>query len=310
MAKFTDVNFLQTFGTANTASQVFFRLKAVLKAAGWTVSSSSDGTTYNASGDQITHAGTGAGGMENASAWYVVREPGGRREWCIQHTTAMLYRCKYSALTRFGAGSPSATRVPAATDEQTIAGSGSDATPTGGSFFNSSTARLHIIANSNPIAGCYPFVFFMTVSPGTTEFSGALWQEPVAPGSFDVLDADPCIVGAGLSGGGIAGFTSSASKTWIAYGLGPANFATIASAVNATFNGALAPDLASGKDINGRPLFTCSVLSLTRVKGYGATIAIKGPARAYPATANRAIDAYVYLNNLVIPYADNTEPGV
>lgn len=310
MAKFTLVNTVRDTNVANNGIAIFFDLKTVKKSAGWTVPSSSDGTTYNTSGDQITVPGAGAGGLANTNAWFVIREPGGRREWCYQRTSAMLFRVKYSALSRFVIGSPSATRVPQAADEQIIAGSGTDASPVGGSFFNSAIFRSHIIANSNPIGGCYPFFFFMTVTPGITEGAGALWQEPIAPGSYDALDADPCIIGSATGGSGFtSSFISTQSKGWLAYGLGGATFLPIAGAVNATFNGTLPPDLTSGKDVNGRPLFTITSTG-TRVKGYGSTIAIRGPARAWPTTANRAIDAYVYLGSLVIPYQDNTEPGV
>jgi hypothetical protein len=312
VAKFSDVNSIMNTTTLMEGGQFFFRLKTVLKAAGWTVPASSDGTTYSSTGDVITRYDTGTGGLQNPSAWYIVREPGGRREHCIQHvgaSTTMLYRCKYSALARFTGGSPGITRVPSATDEQVLAGSGTDAAPVGGSFFNNSIVhRIHIIANSTPISGCYPFVAFVTLSPGIAEQSGCYVQEPMAPGSFDPTDGDPCILKLGLGGQSISTMFSSASG-WFAYGTANQTWSTTISGSNSTFNGSLAQDLVSGRDVNGRPLYVASITG-TRIKGYGSTIAVKGPARTYPTTANRATDAYVYLSNMVIPYPDNTEPGV
>lgn len=310
MGKQTNVNTIVDLSIAANSKVIWFALKETLKLAGWTVTQSSDGTTYNSSGDQITHSGSGAGGMNNTNAHWTVREPGGRREICFQNTTGTLCRVKYSALSRFTGGSPSATRVPAAADEQVIAGSGSDASPVGGSFFNSANLRYHIVCLDSPIGGAYAFYMWVTNTPGSTSNAGGLWLEPMAPGSYDALDVDPCIIGAANGGGTLeTSFLSAVGKTWLAYGTGSAVFLTITGGVNATFTGGLPPDLASGKDINGRPLFTVPSGGV-RVKGYGALVAIKGPARAWPATANRATDAYVYLGSLVLPWANGTEPGV
>lgn len=306
MAKFSDVN------SIGTGAAAMFKLKAVLKSAGWTVPRSSDGTTYNSSGDQITVATSGAGGMANNSAWFVVKEPGNRREWCIQRGTSgnTAWRITYSALAGHTGGTPGATRVATATDGQVLIGGGSDASPTFSSVFpTDSTYRVHIVANSTPIGGVYPFSVFCTATPGSSNGLGNLWQEPMAPGSYDAADVDPCIVGVDSGGSGIAQVLSTSSKCWLAYGTGSAVFGSIVSGVNATFNGSLPSDLASNKDVNGRPLYTFSSGG-TRIKGYGALIAVKGPSRAYPATANRTVDAYVYVGTVVVPYADNTEPGV
>lgn len=310
MGKQTNVNTIVDLTVAANNKVIWFALKETMKLAGWTVTKSSDGLTYNSGGDQITHSGSGAGGMNNTNAHATLREPGGRREICFQWTTAMLCRIKYSALARFTGGTPSATRVPSATDEQVIAGSGSDATPTGASFFNAANVRYHIVCLDSPIGGAYAFYLWVMTTPGSTSQAGGFWLEPMAPGSYDALDVDPCIIGAATGGGSFeASFLAGVGKTWLAYGTGSATFLTITGGFNATFNGSLPADLASNKDINGRPLFTVSSGGV-RVKGYGALLAIKGPSRGWPATANRATDAYVYLGNLVIPWANGVEPGV
>lgn len=298
MAKFTDVN------TIGTGPQAMFRFISILLSAGWTGEGYGTGSVYSATG---AHAS--ATTLANNSAWQRMREPGGRREWTFQRgTTNQAWRTKYSALVRFGGGSPSATQTPFATDEQVLQGAGSDVSPTFTNLFPADSGyRVHIAANSTPIGGCYPFVLFATTTPGSSEAIGALWQEPMAPGSYDPADADPCVVGTGSFSAGIS-LLPSASRCWLAYGTGGQVWGTAVGA-NAPFAGSLPPDLVSGKDVNGRPLYTVSSGG-TRVKGYGSTIALKGPARSYPATANRATDAYVYLGSLVLPFADATEPGV
>lgn len=304
MAKFSDVN------TIGTGAAAIFKLKAVLKAAGWTVPSSSDGTTYNSSGDQITVATSGAGGMANNSAWFVIREPGGRREWCFQRgTTNQVWRVKYSALARFTGGSPGATRVPSATDSadaNALIGGGTDASPTFGSWFaTDSTYRVHITANSTPISGCYPFNLITTISPGSTVSNACCFQEPMAPGSFSAADVDPCVVSVSGSQGA---FMVNNVVGWLAYGTGSQTWITF-TVNNVITAGSLAADLASGADVNVRPYFTASSGG-TRVKGWGSTIGVKGLSRTYPATANTATDAYVYLGNFAIPYPENIVPGV
>lgn len=113
-----------------TAAVGTYRLKAALIARGWTVPSSSDGTTYNSSGDQISSGAAGANGLGNANAWFRIKCPVGTREFVFQRISAAAWRIKYS-VAGFTAGSPSATRVPSATDEVVIIGGGTDAAPTG-----------------------------------------------------------------------------------------------------------------------------------------------------------------------------------
>ena len=303
MAKFSDCNTI----TSSTTGVPTFIFKQTLKAAGWTVPSSSDGLTYNASGDQITTSGTGAGGLQNTRSWFRLRDPGGRRELCIQYASisgSLQWRVKFSEVSRFTGGSPSATVTPTAADERVVWGGGTDASPTGSYIWSSISARVHVIANSTPIGGVYPFIAFCTITPGSTAIGGFMCMEPMAPGSYDALDVSPVIMNFSDASG-----VPSSWQGWLAYGTGSQVWITSFVSANATFNGGLPPDLVTGKDVNGRPIYTATSGG-TRIKGYGATIALKGPSRTFPATANRAVDAYVYLGAYAIPYADNTEPGV
>lgn len=124
--------------TPATGAVAVYELKGLLKTAGWTVLSSSDGTTYNAAGDQITTGASGAGGMANNSAWFRIQSPvgAGGQQFIFQRGTVNTgWKIKRSRTSGFTGGSPSATQVPSATDEVTILGGGTDASPTFATWF-------------------------------------------------------------------------------------------------------------------------------------------------------------------------------
>lgn len=123
-----------------------FQVKEHLKSVGWTVLSSSDGTTYNAAGDQITNAGAGAGGMNNSLAWFRIASANGAVEFTVQRASGVStnWRLKM-ARSPFAAGTPGATQTPATVDalhEIIITGGGTDAAPSFGSFFWGASAEL------------------------------------------------------------------------------------------------------------------------------------------------------------------------
>jgi len=80
--------------TPSTFAECAFRLKQIMVTAGWVVKSSSDGTTFNSTGDQITSANTGAGGMNNNNAWFRIQDPAGGREFTLQKGGAATYQVK------------------------------------------------------------------------------------------------------------------------------------------------------------------------------------------------------------------------
>jgi hypothetical protein len=65
--------------SAPTGDALWYDWKTFMKGSGsasdWTVIASSDGLTMNLSGDQITQAGNGAGGMANPQSWFILKEP-------------------------------------------------------------------------------------------------------------------------------------------------------------------------------------------------------------------------------------------
>ncbi len=147
-----------------TGAAAVFELKTLLKLQGFTVLASSDGTTYNAAGDQITVPGSGAGGMANNNAWFRIRAPGGAgaQEWTFQRgTTNPVWRVKRSLSNPFTGGSPGATQTPSATNEFVVMGGGTDASPTFGTWFGTdATYRWNCaVDNAAPYgwwAGAFP----------------------------------------------------------------------------------------------------------------------------------------------------------
>jgi hypothetical protein len=115
-----------TFSVNNrpsTGGYAMYMTLANFIAAGWTVKSSSDGTTYNSTGNQITSGASGANGMANNYAWFRIQDPGGVREFVVQRGTINLtWAAKYSVAAKFVTGSPTATQVPTATDEVSLYG--------------------------------------------------------------------------------------------------------------------------------------------------------------------------------------------
>ena len=103
-----------------------FTLKEHLKLAGWTVPISSDGLTYNPSGDQITTYGGGANGLDNDNAWFVIRAPDNLHEWMFKRGVFLQdpipagnsqYRfIAVSKTAGFVAGATPATDTPTAPD--------------------------------------------------------------------------------------------------------------------------------------------------------------------------------------------------
>lgn len=111
--------------TVTTPPKVFYYHKTRLKSGSWTVTQSSDGTTFNASGDQITSGNAGAGGWDNDFAWAVLRDPSGVVQWLFQrggggdNTLWYISRSPASGFTGGGA-----TTRPSASDEETLVSSG------------------------------------------------------------------------------------------------------------------------------------------------------------------------------------------
>ena len=119
-----------------TGSIAMWNIISGLLQAGWTKKTDSDGTTYSSSGVQVTGGGAGANGLGNTNAHVRLSDPANLHELSIQRgTTSLLWRIKWSHSAKFTVGTPTATLVASATDEQVPNGTGTDAAPVGGTIF-------------------------------------------------------------------------------------------------------------------------------------------------------------------------------
>jgi hypothetical protein len=348
VSKVSDVNEI------TNGSEAIFKLKTVLKSAGWTVPESSDGTTYNASGDQISHASSGAGGMENNYAWFVIRDPGSSHEWCFQRgTTNLVWRVKMSSLDKFSGGSPDNNTVSSATDEQIMFGGGTDASPTFSTlFFTDNAYRFHVIAQDTAVgteAPIYGFCAFST-KVGTGIPTTFIFQEPMALDTFPELssgtraspvlgDPDPAIYGCSYSSSGVnflaagnagtyswnsSNTSGNTPKAWRKMNYDGEAFLGFASANFYCGNytsGKVAPgsvsigagsDPCSGQEIM-LPLIigrTVRGTTYTGLKGFCENMKLRTVYKNYPNVVDLTTDAKVYVQDLVLPWENNTIPKV
>lgn len=173
-------------------NDTFFILKETLKAVGFTVPSSSNGTTFSA-GD-ILSSSTDFG----SNAWFIVRQPQGatasyggvQREYAFQRsTTTRTWRAKYSYSSSF-TGSANATTMPTALDEVRLIGA-----ELPGFAFDASTLptdatyRLNICVDQEP-----PFSWYMCLIPnGGGNPLNILLVDGMLSGTYSPLDNDPYV---------------------------------------------------------------------------------------------------------------------
>lgn len=176
-----------------TGAVAAFSFKEARKQEGWTVTQSSDGTTRNASGDQITTGASGAGGMANNSAYFVIQSPTGGRQICFQRSNAgsnVNWRITISHSSGFVTGSPSATQAPTAADQQIRLGGGTEASPTFAAWWGADgTYRLHTGGDN---ASPYNWWYYATVT-ATGAHSAHGWYLNMARGTYTYLDTAPYV---------------------------------------------------------------------------------------------------------------------
>lgn len=126
----------------------FFRIMSLWVQAGWVIKASGTGPggTFSTSGNLITNATI----MNGNNVWFVAERPDGR-QYCIQIGGASMFyaRIKYSRTQKFIGGTPSATRVPSATDERVLFGTGTDAAPTYAQVLKNNLDKMIGVADSS-----------------------------------------------------------------------------------------------------------------------------------------------------------------
>ena len=238
-----------TAAVSHTNSDWAWLLKELLKAAGWEVQASSDGTnvsnTPGNGNDQITSAAE----MNNNNAWYVIKQPaitrgwgrkGGRQFIIRRGTSASNWMIAYVPLDAAEAAQASTangttTAVPTYTTRHALVGTLPDTTAAFGSTGGSGLNRLVIGANN-----AAPYGFFMGayVRTNGTISGGMFLFDPLEPDSVDPDDEDPYVVCATNTNGwhyqGLGSITAG-PQAYYRKGLAGEGFYPIAAAYYACF---------------------------------------------------------------------------
>jgi len=177
-----------------TGSLAIHAFLTALLTQGWTKPRDSDGTTYSSGGTQVTGGGSGANGLANTNAWFVLRDPGGVRSFAFQRgTTNLLWKVKYSRAAGFSGGSPAAGVMASATDEITLLGGGTDASPTFATFMGTDgTYRFNCCACDSTLG--YSFYWFAFTSGDSISVQRCMFLDVMATGTFASGDPDPAVV--------------------------------------------------------------------------------------------------------------------
>ena len=209
------------------------KLTNVTTGAGWLVKSDSDGTTYNATGGQVTSGSAGGHGLGNNNAWVRIQAPtvgGNTREIIFQRSTGVTqatfdlqWRVKYSANAGFTGGSPSNIQTPSAADEVIMCGGGTDAAPIFTAWFDTNAGyRWHIACGG--ATENYSFVAWAMLNTTTTMRNG-IFLDVLISGTYPAADVDPAVICCAPFGGWTGYFGSintntatinpAGSRTWL-----------------------------------------------------------------------------------------------
>lgn len=174
--------------TPATYSATIFSMITFWTGAGWVGKASGDGSSgFSSTTNIFTGSGAGANKTGNASGWIRLQDPGGIREFYIQWDNSGGIRMKYSPVAKFTGGSPSATQVPTATDEQFICGAGTPASP----LYKNSALPTGFSTGTNRMQGgargTSPYGWWIAAGQtGGTTTNFAITFDPVTGDSADV----------------------------------------------------------------------------------------------------------------------------
>lgn len=190
--------------------------RAVL--AGWTVVAWSDGTTVHNTppgpgNNGFTTPGSGANGLDNASAWFVMQQPSGGaspwsgvRQFAIQRQTTANdtnWKIKYSFGGGYTTPASAGTNVQmpvinaGINDEQILIGGGTDASPTFGLLFQGTegSQRYSCAVDDGTDSPDPSFGFFSFAFPsGGGDPTHGFMFDPLISGTFPLADVDPFIL--------------------------------------------------------------------------------------------------------------------
>lgn len=195
-----------------TGVEFAYQLKELLKRAGWTVPQSGTGTSgsYGTS-DLITSAAV----LGTSRAWFEIRDPAGTRAFTFQRiSNDANFRIKYAATGGFAAGTEDTTGAAnTAAEEKVLLGSGTDASPSGGTFGSVSGSKLLYMVADNEAP--YGFCVYSKAQASSTDHT-LFFLDPLRPGSYANTDTDPVVIGCvnGWTSNGLTSLNSGGLWAW------------------------------------------------------------------------------------------------
>lgn len=236
--------------TPATGAVAMFTLWTTLIGATWTKQKDSDGTTYSASGVQVTSGAAGANGLANTNAWGIFKMPGSNKSFSIQRgTTNLLWRIVYSPSVGFTSGTPGATQAASASDGIIMLGGGTEAAPTFAALYQTDGGyRLECAADNAAPFGFWS-IAFPTGSSVVNNCTHTFALDAMRAGTTISTDTDPYVTFANTGASGVMGANFSVGLK----GTSPINSTSLVAIVNVvqpanTSNGYVA-DPATGKHV-------------------------------------------------------------
>ncbi len=211
---------------AATNAAMVYLAKERMKALGWTVPRSGDGTSYSSSGDLITSGAV----LATLRAWFEMVAPDGSFAFIYQTGSSVnTGRIKFTWGNGFAAGSPSATQVSAtasAGDEVVAMGAGTDAAPAYATIISSSGGNVNLVVVADAAAP-YRFTWLGNPTGGANGLDFLFYFDPLLTASVDTLDTAPSVAfwAAQFAASGAVGqlmAPGTAPFGWIGKGLGGA----------------------------------------------------------------------------------------
>lgn len=206
---------------AMTSAQAFYKIKVLWLSKGWTVLSSSDGTTFSSNSDLITSGNTGAGGLGNANAWFRIKMPffnSASREFTVKRTNSTDWIVNYSYSAGFVTGG-SATVTPTAIDQASLVS---------GAFFPADSGYRFNAAVGDASDG---YGFWMGCFPvgGGVPSGGNFCMVPMLNGTYSSGDVDPFVfyIHTTATAAFLASSLTGNCKTWFRKGLSNESFLTM-----------------------------------------------------------------------------------
>lgn len=176
----------------------FFKLKSILKTAGWVIMAAGSGSTVNITGTDLFPT---SASMFIPLSWFAIKSNAGDHSFCFQRSSSSLstntWRIKYSP-GGYDLSTATATKTPSPImtgDELYSLGNGSDAAPSFSTlnFYISNTPAqfLHMGASSDD--GSFWWAVY-TSGSAQAGCNGGMIYSRLTPGTYPAEDIDPYVI--------------------------------------------------------------------------------------------------------------------